>query len=267
MDELKRLGTRDRAFAVAAVRALGLRAEAVCARRSPALRPFAAQLARSATRLANEATRLGHAIPDGIADVDPSWYDAPRASTRPAAAAWLQRRAFGRLVEMVRVEADPSDPADAIERRSGARIGELLVALGRRRVAVAFSGAPRGALAQLCARLGEPAGSELVAEVRQIAAHVIPADVTSAQQALHAGRPDDGGGEHDSDGARLFLRVGVAWLAPALAERGGDRLPRIAQRLPRSLGEALLQAAGGPVDDAVLATAAALVAQPRLRAV
>jgi hypothetical protein len=248
------LSTRDRAFAVAAVRALGARAEAVCARRSPELRRFAAVLAKDRTRLENEATRLGFAIPDGIGDVHPSWYQTPGVSRQPAAAAWLSRRAFGHLVDMSRHEDDTANPADQLERRSGGELALLLLALGRRRVAVAFSGAPRGALAQLCARLGEPAGSQLVDEVRRIAQLVLPADVTAAQQALHL--PDDNHPELD-----LFSQVGVAWLAPALAATGGDRLRRLAQRLPRPLGEALLQAAVGPVDNEVLAAAMSLLTQ------
>jgi hypothetical protein len=245
------LGTRERAFAVAAVRALGGRAEAVCARRSPELRRFAALLARDEDRLAAEAQRLGQAIPVGITDVNPSWYDAPPASRRPDAQAWLSRRTFGHLVDMTRPEADPVDGGDQLERRSGAELALLVIALGRRRVAVAFSGAPRGALAQLCARLGEPAGSELVDEVRHIAQLVLPADVTAAQEALHRG-----GGDENLD---LFTRIGVAWLAPALA--GGDRLQRVAQKLPRRLGEALLAAAVGPVDPEVISVALGLLSR------
>jgi hypothetical protein len=247
--------TRERAFAVAAVRALGSRAEAVCARRSPDLRRFAALLSRDPERLTLEAARLGHAIPDGITDVHPSWYDAPLASRKSGAAAWLARRTFGHLVDMTRPEADPSDPGDQLERRSGGELALLIVALGRRRVAVAFSGAPRGALAQLCARLGEPAGSELVDEVRHIAQLVLPADVTAAQEAMHRASPND------DDKLDLFTRTGVAWLAPALASpTSGDRLQRVAQKLPRPLGEALLTAGGAP-DPGVLSVALSLLSR------
>jgi hypothetical protein len=241
--------TRERAFAVAAVRALGGRAEAVCARRSPELRRFAALLARDPQKLLAEAERLGQAIPDGITEVDPSWYAAPPASRRPEAQAWLSRRTFGHLVHMT-VESD-GDAGEQLERRSGAELAPLIVALGRRRVAVAFSGAPRGALAQLCARLGEPAGSELVDEVRHIAQLVLPADVTAAQEALHRA-PSDGD---------LFTSVGVAWLAPALAAAGGDRLQRVAQKLPRPLGQALLGAVSGPPDPGVLSVALSLLSR------
>jgi hypothetical protein len=224
------LSTRERAFAVAAVRALGARAEAVCARRSPELRRFAAGLAKDAARLASEGARLGKAIPDGIEAVHPSWYERPLVSRKPPASGWLSRRTFGHLVDMEHAEADP------FNERSSDELARMIVALGRRRVAIAFSGAPRGALAQLCARLGEPAGSQLVDEVRHIAQLVLPADVTAAQQALHHSEDS----RHD-----LFTQAGVAWLAPALAASGGDRLQRIAQRLPRVLGELLLEAAVG----------------------
>ena len=46
------------------------------------------------------------------------------------------------------------------------RLTALLSALGLRLVAVAFSETERAALAQLCARIGEPAASQLVAEVQ-----------------------------------------------------------------------------------------------------
>jgi hypothetical protein len=259
---MSEISTPERAFAVAAVRALGARAEAVCARRSAALRGFAAQLARDGARLSNEAIRLGFAVPDGIAEVHPSWYEAPPSSRRPEAAAWLERRAYGHLVDMIRPQPNPNHPADQLERRSGAELEHLLSLLGQRRVAIAFSGAPRGALAQLCARLGEPAGTQLVDEVRRVAPLVAPADVTVAQQALHG--TDGSHQPHEFD---LFLHVGMSWLAPALLASGGDRLQRMAQRLPRPLGEALLEAAKKPLDDAVLSVAMSLVAQTGPRTV
>ena len=246
------LSTRERAFAVAAVRALGARAEAVCARRSPELRRFAALLAKDAARLSEEASRLGNAIPDRIEAVHPSWYETPLVSRKPAASGWLSRRIFGHLVGMSAPEDDP------LESRTGDELARMIVALGRRRVAIAFSGAPRGALAQLCARLGEPAGSQLVDEVRHIAQLVLPADVTAAQQALHTiqdSRPDPRSGLDQG----LFTQAGVAWLAPALAASGGDRLQRVAQRLPRTLGELLLEGAIGPVDSDVLSVAVQLL--------
>lgn len=254
------LGTRERGFAVAAVRALGARAEAVCARRSAELRQFAAGLSRDTARLQTEATRLGRPLPDGMSEIHESWYDAPSSSARPDAAAWLERRAYGHLVDMTVERADPFD------RASSAQLTELVVALGRRRVAIAFSSAPRAALARLCARLGEPAGSELVAEVRLVAGQVAPTDVAAAQQALHGG---GSAGLVNRDAARLFTRIGVAWLAPAYGDGsdGDDRLRRLAQRLPRALGQELLDARTAGADPAALPTATSLLASPRLRAV
>jgi hypothetical protein len=55
--------------------------------------------------------------------------------------------------------------------------------------------------------------------------------------------------------------VGAGWLAPALAVSGGDRLQRVAQRLPRPLGEALSAAADQAIDSGVLSVAMTLLAK------
>ena len=58
-----------------------------------------------------------------------------------------------------------------------------------------------------------------------------------AQRALFR----SGATPHDDEpGALFFQRVGAGWLAP-LAAGTGDRARRIAQRLPRALGEILLR--------------------------
>jgi hypothetical protein len=265
-------GTRDRGFVVAAVRALGPRAENFCGRRDSALRRHAALLYRDRERYNREATRLDRPVPAGIGEVHPTWYEAPPSTERAAARAWLERLAYGHLVEM---EDDEPQPAllDRLARRDAAELGELLVALGRRRVAVAFSGAPRGALAQLCARLGEPAASELLAQVRAVAPQVGSDEVHAAQRALFALGLDTAAARLDGDGPRdaraLFLRAGCAWLGPALAARGDDRLRRVAQRLPRTLGAALLDGARATVDEtdgaAASSAAAALLSRARAR--
>jgi hypothetical protein len=259
------LSTSDRAFAVAAVRALGARAEGACARRSPALRRLAVELARDPARLTAEAVALARPVPVGIGEVHASWFTPPPPSRRADAALYLQRRGYGHLVETA-VDSDPADPADKLEQRSAMQVPELLRALGRRRVATAFSGAPRGALAQLCARLGEPAAGELLAEVRALASQVSPEEVVAAQRAL-----SHPGVDALEDARDLFLRVGMDWLAPALRARGGDRLQRFAQRLPLPLGRALVAAAArAPAPDgeggAALAAAAAALATLRPRA-
>lgn len=243
------LSTRERGFALAAARALGRDAALLCGRRSRELGAEAARLVdAAAARAAQEA--LGRAVPDGIERVDPSWYGAPPRARRADAAAWLVRGAYAHLVSM----AD----GGALSSRSAGEIERLLVAFGRRRVALAFVGAPRAGLAQLCARIGEPAASELVAEVRAVKAMgPRPDEVKAAQRALFRGEDvSDGGG----DAARaLFLRVGAAWLGPALA-RDGDELQRVAQRLPRRVGELVLAGAAAPATDGERAAALALLA-------
>jgi hypothetical protein len=277
--------TRERAFVVAAVRALGPRAEAFCGRRSPELRRFAALLWRDRERWNAESLRLARAVPAGVGAVHPSWYEPPPASSDARAQAWLSRRAYGRLVDM-EDERGGVGALDRLEKRDAAELGELLVALGRRRVAIAFSGAPRAALAQLCARLGEPAASELLAQVRAVAPSVGSDEVHAAQRALFglgpAGAALAAGAQAESASAResrgvstgtearaLFLRAGCGWLAPALAARGGDRLRRVAQRLPRSIGEQLLDGAHVPSSDAehssALTAASGLLTRPRHR--
>jgi hypothetical protein len=254
------LGVVERGFALAAVRALGARAEGVCGRRSSALRRQAATLLRDSAAQRREIELLGRDEPLGLAEIDPSWYEAPPSSISPGARAWMARRAYGRLVDM------PPPPGGArdllglrLEREDPARLETLLMSLGQRRVAIAFSGAPRAALAQLCARLGEPAASELLGLVRQVAAQISSDEVRAAQRALFTLEGDTPVVE-DADWRRLYLRAGCAWLGAALLQRGGDRLRRVAQRLPRPAGEVLLAAARQPAteSEAAAATAAAV---------
>ena len=121
------------------------------------------------------------------------------------------------------------------ERRT--KFEKLIAALGRRRVALAFVGAPRAGLAQLCARLGEPHASQLVADVRALKSTPPTSDeIKGAQRALFRS------GDAIEAGSNLFFRVGASWLAPALA-REGDELSRVAYRLPRPLGQTLLDEA------------------------
>ncbi len=264
------LQTRERSFAVAAVRALGARAVALCARRSPALQRHAEQLVADPELLARTAAQLDRSVPHGVAEVHPSWYQAPPASARPEAAAWLERRAYSHLVDMTSGRSGQARSAALeLESRDAATLAELLHALGRQRVATAFSGAPRSALAQLCARLGEPSASELVAQVRALSTNVSSDEARAAQRAVFQLVTLGPDAEHDLARA-LFLRAGSSWLGPALAARGGDALRRIAQRLPRPEGEALLAAGRTPASDAdsaaALAQATQLLATARLRA-
>ena len=135
----------------------------------------------------------------------------------------------------------------------------MVSALGRRRVALAFVGAPRAGLAQLCARLGEPHATQLVDEVRAVKASAPQPDaIKAAQRALFRS------GEEHCRGRALFFRVGAAWLAPALA-RDGDELMRAAQRLPRALGQLLLDEADAASSDGERTAALSLLANGALR--
>ncbi|MGZ3406346.1 MAG: hypothetical protein ACXVAN_07865, partial [Polyangia bacterium] len=91
----------------------------------------------------------------------------------------MRRAAFGHLVSM------DDAGAGVLSSRAPDEIERVLCALGRRRVALAFVAAPRAGWAQLCARLGEPAASQLVEEVRALkAAAPLPEAVKAAQRAL-----------------------------------------------------------------------------------
>ena len=257
LSSLPELPARDQAYAVCAVRALGARAEALCARRSPALRRFAALLSADAALLRATAEALDRATPSGLDAVHPSWHEPPPPSVKPEAQAWLERRAWGHLVDLT-----PPSRGERMEALPPDRLIALVEALGRRRVAVAFSGAPRQQLARLCARLGEPSASALLKEVKAAAKAVRHEEARAAQAAVFQHVPS---GLDESDAAAgLFARVGCGWLGPALSARGGDRLRRLAQRLPRPLGELLLDGGRLPASDAQ--NAAALAEADRLLA-
>gem|GEM_PF-5746114 len=274
------LSTSERAFAVAAVRALGQRAEALCGRRSSALRRQAALLCRDPQLLRDEARALDRPQPLGLAEIHRSWYTLPPPvdANLPAAElakrrAYLSRRLLGHLVDMsTGPDALRGQIFDRLEREDPIRLAELVSHMGQRRVAVAFSGAPRAALAQLCARLGEPAASELLVRVRAATTQIGSEEVKSAQRAMFQlgapsvapGSPMDVVGPDETNPARaLFLRAGAGWLGPALVAGGGssgDRLRRIAQRLPREIGEILVVGARRAATEAECAAAIAAAA-------
>jgi len=250
------LSTRQRAFALAAARALGRDAAKFCAQQIMAPGD---ELGRNATALGGaapqrrEAEALARPQPSGLERVDRSWYVAPPRAQRQDAESYLRRAAYGHLVPMDDAGAGvlSARPPDEIER--------VLCALGRRRVALAFVGAPRAGLAQLCARLGEPHATQLVDEVRALkAAAPQPEATKAAQRALFRS------GESIAAGRALFFRVGAAWLAPALA-RDGDELMRAAQRLPRALGQLLLDEADAASSDGERTAALSLLANGALR--
>jgi hypothetical protein len=256
-DDPAELSLVERGRTLAALRLLGPIA-AAARLRSPAARRHLERLCEPAERAAEERA-LGATVPAGLAQIDPSWYDAPPRTRSLAAQRYLERIAFGRLVPMTAAspatpasmtsgEPDPPERGRVAQRAQAAvdalllgpleRLEGVLLQLGRRRVAIAFTGAPRSALAQLLARLGEPEASRLVAELRAIPPGVSAEEVKAAQRALFRSEPEPAAGES----AALFLRrVGCGWIAP-LVERGqSDRARRLAQRLPRRLGEVILR--------------------------
>jgi len=239
--------TQERGWIIAAVRALGDRAEGACARRwphSPSLRALAAELARDPARLDAEAALVGRSRPRGLGEIHPSWYEAPPVSSRLDAAVWLERRAYGELVDMPAPGTTQPAALERLMRLESLALVELIERLGRRRVATAFLSAARAQIAQLCVRLGEPRASQLLDELGQLTHSASRDEVRAARKALLAVDTDASDG-----GATLFLRAGCAWLAPAVAARGGDRLRALAQRLPRSVGLQLLAAADSPASD------------------
>jgi len=230
------LSLLERGRALAAVRLLGPIA-AAARLRSPAAHIYLEQLADPQVR-AREEEALAALVPAHLERVDRSWYEPPADTRSEPARRYLARVAFGALVSM-----EPRDVTatrrTAVERLIEGpveRLLEALLLLGRRRVAVAFTGAPRSALAQLLARLGEPEASRLAAEVRAIPPGVSAEEVKAAQRALF--RSD--ATMKAEDGALFFQRIGAGWLAPLIAGQG-DRARRAAQRLPRVLGELLLR--------------------------
>ncbi len=232
---------------LAAVRALGRNAEPFLASRgaSPAVEQRAMSLAAAARLLATdgaarerEIARLDASPPDGIERVHASWWRRPPPSVRPAARAFLERAATAHLVAM-----PPPDEAEPLSLANLDRVGaepleELVVTLGRRRVAQAFSTAPAGSLAQLCARLGEPAAGRLLAEARTI--RPSHDEVRAAQRSLFKLAVDV------PDPPSLLLVAGARWLGPSLAALGGDHLRRVAQRLAEPTGRTLLAQSSAP---------------------
>ena len=237
------LSTYERAFVLAAVRALGLVAEpflvAATKANAQAMAHAARALAGDAVARARELQRLDAAPPEGIERVHPTWWARPPLGGDAAARAWLDRAATAHLVAMVSSSTgNDTSPLAALAELPAEPLAELLAALGRRRIAEAFSGAPPGSLAQLCARLGEPAASMLLAEAR--AARPSHEAVRAAQRSLFKLAVDV------LDGPSLLAHAGARWLAPSLQARGGDLLRRVAQRLPERAGRILLAERDAP---------------------
>ena len=230
----------ERGRTLAALRLLGPIA-AAARLRSPSARLHLERLCEPEGR-AREQAALSSLVPEHLERIDASWYSTPLPSTSAPATRYLARVAYGALVSMDAAPLVRGRQAviDQLFEGPEARLLAALLVIGRRRVAVAFTGAPRSALAQLLARIGEPEASRLAAEVRAIPPGVSAEEVKAAQRALFR----SGAAPHDDEaGALFFQRVGAGWIAP-LAAGTGDRARRIAQRLPRKLGEILLSERG-----------------------
>ncbi len=253
------LSMTERGRTLAALRLLGPIA-AAARLRSAAARHHLERLCDPAARAREEAA-LGLTIPQGLGRIDPSWYTTPPATSSAAARRYLERIAYARLVAMEsRTPAPAPEQRGALARSQQAfdrllagpteRLLDGLLSLGLRRVAIAFTGAPRSALAQLLARVGEPEATKLAAEVRAIPPGVSAEEVKNAQRALFRSGPEPQVGE---SAMLFFRRVGCGWIAP-LTEAHGDRARRLAQRLPRSLGEIILREHAQPITEAERAT-------------
>ena len=231
----------ERGRTLAALRLLGPIA-AAARLRSPVARLHLERLCEPAERAREEAA-LSSLVPAHLERIDASWYTTPRPSASEPATRYLARVAYGALVSMDATPRAEGRQAIVDQLLEGPveRLLHALLLVGRRRVAIAFTGAPRSALAQLLARIGEPEASRLAAEVRAIPPGVSADEVKGAQRALFR----SGATPHDDEpGALFFQRVGTGWIAPLAAGGSmgsGDRARRIAQRLPRALGEILLR--------------------------
>ena len=243
-----RLKTKKRAFAFAAVRVFGARANAWCASIDHGLRrdlaEFSGELSRP-DRLAHEGETLTASRPAGLELIHPSWYTLPIKVEDAGVARELDRLHFGHLVAMDVRE-------DAIFDSSRESVTNVLERLGRRRVATAFSTSKREVVAQLCVRLGEPSASELLRELGLVSTSPpTHAQVRASQRSMSLV-------DVDRDPKSLLLLAGAAWIAPSLRARGGELLERTAQRLPFSIGALMLRLATDPPDPAAYQLAANL---------
>lgn len=246
---LLELSLTERGRMLAAWRLLGPVGAAMRCK-SPAARHQLEVLANPDARAREEAA-LAATRPEHVDRIHPSWYESPPSTSSEPARRYLERSTFGRLVAMEAHGSPLATPRavatiDQLMGGSTERLLLVLVALGRRRVAVAFTGAPRSALAQLLARIGEPEASALATEVRGIPPGVSAEEVKAAQRALFRTGPEPEAGE---TGSVFFQRVGCGWIAP-VAGLYGDHARRLAQRLPRSLGEIVLRERQQAMSDA-----------------
>jgi hypothetical protein len=216
MEVTPEVTTEERAFAAAVART----------GRTGALAALPADVrarCAEAARAPADAVRLLAEVPAGLADVHPTWIPADAPAVEAALAGrgrvparwrrWLCRRFYGHLVDM-----PPGIPAD---------LAHEIEVVGRRRLALATQAAPRGAERLLAARLGPTHAGPFLDE------HAMAAPAAAIGAAVREL------GRIDPDGPILFV-AGARHLGPAVAALGGDWPRRLAQRMPRPLGERLL---------------------------
>src|SRR5262249_27297475 len=166
--------------------------------------------------------------PAGLAGVPPRGPPADAPAVEAALAGrgrtperwlrWLRRRFYGHLVDMPPGLRDLVLPIEIV---------------GRRRLALATKAAPRGADRLLASRLAPEHAAAFLVEVAAPAAPEAIGAAVRELAGLHPGGP-------------IRSPAGARPLGPAGAAMGGDWPRRVAQRLPRPLGERLLgEAAAG----------------------
>src|SRR5215470_11677980 len=189
------------------------------------------------------AVSLPGDVPVGLADIHPTWIAdegpaiaaalAGRGAVSPTWLRWLRRRMYGHLVDMP--AGLPADLAAEIE------------IVGRGRLALATRAAPAGAARRLASELGAAHARAFVDEVDALAS---AEDVRMAVRELGK-----------LGGGPVLFAAGCRHVGPAIAALGGDWPRRVAQRLPRPLGERLLVDVrrGGPVFPGAAGTIARLL--------
>ena len=195
--------------------------------------PGASVLARAeATWLADGLARLG---PLGRAAL------AAIGDAAPPAATLRRTLEQGVVADLAPMPVGPAPVGraprpDELALTSGAVLERALETLGLRTIAPVFRAAPAGAAEALAAKLGAAAPA-----FRAAVAAAAPAGRDAlARLAPLLAQP----------GPDLLARVGITAAAPGLAAAGDAIAAAVAQRLPRPLGRALLDAARAASPDA-----------------
>lgn len=176
--------------------------------------------------------------------VHPTRLDPPTTSSSPPAQRYLERRALASL--WPRPAGVFEGPIAALDAPSLTEVERLLLELGRRRLVTAFSGAPRAHLARLCAELGEPEASRIIALSRALSPS--PGEIRRAQRAV-ARLSIEAGAGLSGQGRSLLLEAAASWVGPVLAGLHPDAPRWLAQRLAAPEGGLLLRASSLPATE------------------